>query len=131
VRTLIQPDGPDEHPSAPDLICVPPGAGILHHDIGPHSVCMGKGPMANEVYLMDFGRAEVYTETMTNIHRLAETGAGNPRPKRPRRACSPRYALRTRSRNWAVVSSAALPPEPGDAIRGQFLLENSWRGSSA
>ena len=38
-------------------------------------MCMGKGPMANEVYLMDFGRAEVYTETMTNIHRLAETGA--------------------------------------------------------
>jgi len=51
-------------------------AGIIHRDLCPENVCMGRGLMANEVYLMDLGLAEQYTEMMTGVHRLSDAKSG-------------------------------------------------------
>jgi len=51
--------------------------GIIHRDLCPENVCMGRGLMANEVYLMDLGLAEQYTEMMTGVHRLSDAKSEN------------------------------------------------------
>jgi serine/threonine protein kinase len=51
-------------------------SGILHGDIKPDNMAMGRGPKANEVYLLDFGLARYYRDAMTLIHHPPEHGAG-------------------------------------------------------
>lgn len=43
---------------------------------------MGRGLMANEVYLMDLGLAEKYADMMTGIHRLADSKPGEKKTSR-------------------------------------------------
>jgi len=50
--------------------------GILHGDVKPDNMAMGRGPKANEVYLLDFGLARYYRDAMTLIHHPPEYGAG-------------------------------------------------------
>lgn len=51
-------------------------SGILHGDIKPDNLAMGRGPKANEVFLLDFGLARYYRDAMTLIHHPPEYGAG-------------------------------------------------------
>ena len=53
-----------------------PTAGILHGDVKPDNMAMGRGPKANEVFLLDFGLARYYRDAMTLIHHPPEYGAG-------------------------------------------------------
>jgi serine/threonine protein kinase len=77
-------------------------AGIVHRDLCPENILMGRGMVANEVYLIDHGSAEKYTDMMTGKHRLADEKSGEKTSRSPAAARNPRPL-------WMASSTLPVP----------------------